>query len=48
MDELNHPEDVAHFAKHDALDDEADRLEEMNQMAIVDRNIPDKFRRRDR
>lgn len=45
MDELNHPEDAAHFAKHDALDDDADRQAEMDRMSIVEANIPAKFRR---
>ena len=45
MEELNHPEDYAHFALHDALDDEADRQQEMDQMRIVEANIPAKFRR---
>ncbi|KAI9787208.1 MAG: hypothetical protein M1839_003443 [Geoglossum umbratile] len=44
-EDLIHPEDVAHFKKHDALVDEEQRQAEFDRMTIVDRNIPQKFRR---
>ncbi|MCJ1482545.1 hypothetical protein MMC06_002711 [Schaereria dolodes] len=44
-EDLTHPEDIAHFAKHDREADEADRQEELDRMAIVEQNIPQKFRR---
>jgi hypothetical protein len=42
---LIHPEDIAHFAKHDLLDDEADRVAELDKLSIVDQNIPKMFRK---
>ena len=44
-EDLNHPEDIEHFKKHDAMEDEQRRLIELEKMAIVERNIPMKFRR---
>jgi hypothetical protein len=45
LDELTHPEDVAHFRKHDELEDQQARLDALEQMPIVEDNIPAKFRR---
>jgi hypothetical protein len=42
---LIHPEDIEHFKKHDELEDEAERQAQLDKMAIVEQNIPDKFRR---
>lgn len=44
-EDLTHPEDIAHFAKHDALEDAAERQEQLDRMPIVEQNIPQKFRR---
>ena len=44
-EDLTHPEDIAHFAKHDREADEADRQEELQKQPINDANIPQKFRR---
>lgn len=44
-EDLTHPEDIAHFKKHDHLEDEAERIEKLEGMAIVEENIPQKFRR---
>ena len=44
-EDLTHPEDIAHFAKHDAMEEAADRQEQLDQMPIVEQNIPQKFRR---
>jgi hypothetical protein len=44
VEDLIHPEDIAHFAKHDRLDDEADRVAALDSMTIVEANIPNKFR----
>lgn len=44
-EDLTHPEDIEHFRLHDALEDEADRVAQLDKMAIVEQNIPKKFRR---
>ncbi|KAI2602333.1 putative calcium ion binding protein [Hypoxylon sp. NC1633] len=44
-EELNHPEDIEHFKKHEMLEDEEERLEKLDKMTIVEDNIPSKFRR---
>ena len=44
-EDLIHPEDIAHFAKHDADEDEAERVAQLDKLSIVDQNIPEKFRR---
>ena len=44
-EDLTHPEDIAHFRKHDEMDAQADYQEQMDQMPIVEQNIPQKFRR---
>ncbi|KKY13159.1 putative secretory pathway ssp120 [Diplodia seriata] len=44
-EDLIHPEDIEHFAKHDRLDAEQDRLEAQEKLTIVEANIPNKFRR---
>jgi hypothetical protein len=44
-EDLTHPEDIAHFKKHDRLEDEQEKLAAMERMSIVDANIPAKFRK---
>ncbi|KAI9725240.1 MAG: hypothetical protein M1828_003421 [Chrysothrix sp. TS-e1954] len=44
-EDLTHPEDIAHFKKHDEMDDAADRQEAQDALRIVVGNIPPKFRR---
>ncbi|RDL37249.1 uncharacterized protein BP5553_04682 [Venustampulla echinocandica] len=44
-EDLIHPEDIAHFKKHDELEDEAERQAELDKMPIVEHNIPPKFLR---
>ncbi|KAL8871831.1 MAG: hypothetical protein Q9174_002419 [Haloplaca sp. 1 TL-2023] len=44
-EDLIHPEDIAHFRKHDEMEAEAERQEELDRMPIVEQNIPQKFRR---
>ncbi|RDW66092.1 hypothetical protein BP6252_09727 [Coleophoma cylindrospora] len=44
-EDLVHPEDIEHFKKHDELEDEAFRVSQLDQMPIVEENIPGKFRR---
>lgn len=45
LEDLNHPEDIEHFRKHEQLEEEEERLEKMDQMAIIEENIPKKFLR---
>ena len=45
-EDLTHPEDIEHFAKHDREDEEAERFEAANQKPIVEGNIPAMFRRK--
>ena len=44
-EDLTHPEDIAHFRKHDEMEDEAARIEREQQQKIVEVNIPLKFRK---
>ncbi|KAH0545542.1 hypothetical protein FGG08_000373 [Glutinoglossum americanum] len=44
-EDLTHPEDIAHFKKHDAMIDEEERQAKLDRMTIVEHNIPQKFRR---
>lgn len=44
-EDLTHPEDIEHFRKHDQMEEEAERQERLDQMGIVEANIPKKFRR---
>lgn len=44
-EDLMHPEDIAHFRKHDEMEDEAERIEREQQKQIVEGNIPLKFRK---
>ncbi|KAK4697090.1 hypothetical protein P7C71_g934, partial [Lecanoromycetidae sp. Uapishka_2] len=44
-EDLTHPEDIAHFKKHDEMDAAAEYQEHIDAMPIVEQNIPQKFRR---
>ncbi|KAA6407785.1 MAG: secretory pathway [Lasallia pustulata] len=44
-EDLTHPEDIAHFRKHDLEADAEERQEQLDRMPIVEQNIPQKFRR---
>ncbi|KAL2759632.1 hypothetical protein ACRALDRAFT_1074155 [Sodiomyces alcalophilus JCM 7366] len=46
LEDLTHPEDIEHFKKHEEMEREAERIANMAKVAIVDANIPHKFRRR--
>jgi len=45
LEDLTHPEDIEHFKKHEEMEEEEERLQQMNKQAIVEDNIPAKFRR---
>lgn len=45
IEDLTHPEDIEHFRRHDEEDVAQMRLEKLEQMQIVETNIPSKFRR---
>ncbi|KAI3399249.1 hypothetical protein diail_7411 [Diaporthe ilicicola] len=45
LEDLTHPEDIEHFKKHEQMEDEQDRIEELKHRQIVEENIPNKFRR---
>ncbi|RYP70549.1 hypothetical protein DL771_005368 [Monosporascus sp. 5C6A] len=45
LEDLTHPEDIEHFKKHEQMEEEEARLEELNKKTIVEENIPGKFRR---
>ncbi|RHZ73963.1 hypothetical protein CDV55_107698 [Aspergillus turcosus] len=45
LEDLTHPEDIEHFRRHDEEEDAAERLEQLERMAIVEANIPQKFLR---
>lgn len=44
-EDLTHPEDIEHFRKHDEMDAAAERQQLLDEMQIVEANIPQKFRR---
>lgn len=44
-EDLTHPEDIEHFRKHDEMDAAAERQRLLDEMQIVEANIPQKFRR---
>ncbi len=44
-EDLTHPEDIAHFKKHDEEADAAEQQEKEDRMSILERNIPLKFRK---
>ncbi|KFA78432.1 hypothetical protein S40288_06414 [Stachybotrys chartarum IBT 40288] len=45
VEDLTHPEDIEHFRKHEQMEDEQERLEALDKIPIVEKNIPQKFRR---
>ena len=44
-EDLIHPEDIEHFKRHDELEDEALAQAVLDKLAIVEQNIPQRFRR---
>ncbi|KAI9751279.1 MAG: hypothetical protein M4579_006132 [Chaenotheca gracillima] len=44
-EDLIHPEDIEHFRKHDMEAEEEYQQEKLDEMAIVEKNIPQKFRK---
>ena len=44
-EDLIHPEDIAHFKHHEQLEEEERKRELLDQMSVVEGNIPQKFRR---
>ncbi|KAI9821939.1 MAG: hypothetical protein M1827_002521 [Pycnora praestabilis] len=44
-EDLTHPEDIAHFRKHDQEADAEEAAEKLSHLPIVEQNIPQKFRR---
>ena len=44
-EDLTHPEDIAHFKKHDQMDNEQYRQAQQDRLSIVEANIPPMFRR---
>ncbi|KAF2240164.1 hypothetical protein EV356DRAFT_496058 [Viridothelium virens] len=44
-EDLVHPEDIAHFRKHDQMEDAELKQEMLDRMSVVEANIPTKFRR---
>ncbi|TQS31628.1 hypothetical protein Golomagni_08085 [Golovinomyces magnicellulatus] len=45
LEDLTHPEDIEHFKHHEEMEEEQHRMEEMDQMPIVEANIPRMFLR---
>ena len=45
LEDLTHPEDIEHFRKHEELEAAEERLDQLSRQAIVEENIPSKFRR---
>lgn len=44
-EDLIHPEDIEHFRLHDEMEDEAERVAQLDKLSIVEQNIPAKFRK---
>jgi hypothetical protein len=44
-EDLNHPEDIEHFRKHEEEDRRREEWESVERRGVVERNIPGKFRR---
>ncbi len=44
-EDLTHPEDIEHFRLHDEMEEEAERIAKMDELSIVEKNIPHKFLR---
>jgi hypothetical protein len=43
-EDLNHPEDIAHFKLHEELEAKQEEWERVEKLGIVEQNIPAKFR----
>ncbi|EPS40027.1 hypothetical protein H072_6146 [Dactylellina haptotyla CBS 200.50] len=43
-EDLNHPEDIAHFKKHEQDDEEERKWEQEANLKVIEKNIPVKFR----
>ena len=44
-EDLIHPEDIEHFRKHEQMEAQQERQEQMDRLSIIEANIPSKFRR---
>lgn len=44
-EDLNHPEDIAHFKMHEEKEAKQEEWEKLELRGIVEKNIPDKYRR---
>jgi hypothetical protein len=45
-EDLNHPEDIEHFRKHEEMEAKKEAWEHRERSGIVEANIPEKFRRK--
>ncbi|KAK4133137.1 putative calcium ion binding protein [Trichocladium antarcticum] len=45
LEDLTHPEDIEHFKKHEEMEAEEKRIEQLTKQSIIEANIPAKFRR---
>lgn len=45
LEDLTHPEDIEHFKKHEEMEAEQERIEQLSKQSIIEANIPAKFRR---
>lgn len=45
LEDLTHPEDIEHFKHHEEMERLAEEQEKLDKVAIVEENIPAKFRR---
>lgn len=45
LEDLTHPEDIEHFKKHEQMEDQQEKLEEMERLPVIEDNIPLKFRK---
>jgi len=45
LEDLTHPEDIEHFRKHEEMEQAQWRQEQQDRQAVVESNIPVKFRR---
>lgn len=43
-EDLTHPEDIEHFAKHEEMERRQEEWERMEKMGVVESNIPAKYR----
>jgi hypothetical protein len=45
LEDLTHPEDIEHFRKHEEMEEAQEKLEQMEKLAVIEDNIPLKFRK---